>query len=99
MIQNLIFLKLLIAGHFTLWILRTDGWFWEKPLPSKLLFASILGTQLVGTLLAVYGIFVEPIGWYMAMLILLYAFAWRLINDFVKVTLIKVLNRHHFIQS
>lgn len=94
-IQTMIFLKLLIAGHFTLWILRHDDWFWHTPYPSKLLLGSILGTQLVGTLVAVFGVFIEPISWQIALMIWLYAFAWMLINDTIKVNLIKLLNRHH----
>ncbi|WP_321276722.1 plasma-membrane proton-efflux P-type ATPase [Thiomicrorhabdus indica] len=93
-IQSLIFLKLLIAGHFTLWILRSDGWFWERPFPSKYLFWSIVGTQIAGTLFAVYGIFIAPIGWEMAGWIWLYATVWMFINDAVKITAVKVLNRY-----
>ena len=37
-IQSMLFLKLIIAGHSTLYITRTDGWFWQRPWPAPLLF-------------------------------------------------------------
>jgi len=33
-IQTLLFLKLVIAGHSTLYVTRTEGWFWQRPWPS-----------------------------------------------------------------
>jgi H+-transporting ATPase len=31
MIQSMMFLKLIVAGHSTLYITRTAGWFWQRP--------------------------------------------------------------------
>ncbi|BBP43369.1 plasma-membrane proton-efflux P-type ATPase [Thiosulfativibrio zosterae] len=93
-IQSMIFLKLVVAGHFTLWILRSEGWFWEKPFPSPWLFSAILGTEILGTLFAVYGIFIAPISWEMAGFIWLYALIWMFINDAVKIAVLKFLDRH-----
>ncbi len=33
-IQTIMFLKLLVAGHMTLYITRAIGWFWQRPWPS-----------------------------------------------------------------
>ncbi|QKI89505.1 plasma-membrane proton-efflux P-type ATPase [Thiomicrorhabdus xiamenensis] len=93
-IQTMIFLKLVVAGHMTLWILRNDGWFWEKPYPSPLLLGAILTTEIIGTLFAVYGLFVTAIGWEMALLVWSYAIAWMLINNAVKIVTVKLLNRY-----
>lgn len=93
MIQSLIFLKLVVAGHFTLWILRSEHWFWQQPWPSPLLFWAIMLTALLGTLFAVYGVFIQAIGWEHAALIWGYALVWMLINDTVKMTLIQYLDR------
>jgi H+-transporting ATPase len=30
-IQSMLFLKLIVAGHSTLYITRFEGWFWERP--------------------------------------------------------------------
>lgn len=83
-IQTMIFLKLLVAGHLTLYLARNTGHFWDRPWPSLKLFVSTELTQVAGTLAAVYGWFVEPIGWSMALAIWGYAFAWFLFNNMVK---------------
>lgn len=83
-IQTMIFLKLLVAGHLTLYLARNTGHFWDRPWPSLKLFLSTELTQVAGTLAAVYGWFVEPIGWTMALGIWAYAFAWFLFNNMVK---------------
>jgi len=84
LIQSLIFLKLIIAGHSTLYITRVDNWFWKRPWPSPLLCCATFGTEIIGTLVAVYGIFITPIGWEYALYIWLYALSWFLIEDMVK---------------
>ncbi len=83
MIQTLMYLKLSVAGHLTIFITRTRGPFWSIK-PSKILVGAVLGTQLVATLFAVYGVFMYPIGWSWALLVWGYALAWFLINDRVK---------------
>jgi H+-transporting ATPase len=45
----------------------------------------VLGTQAVATCIAIFGFgLVTPLGWYWAMLVWGYAFAWFLVNDRVK---------------
>jgi len=90
-IQSLLFLKLVIAGHSTLYICRSRGWFWQRPWPSPLLLTATFGTEIVGTLIAVYGIFITPVGWEYALLIWAYAFVWFLLADSVKVLLKRYL--------
>lgn len=87
MIQTMLFLKLVIAGHNTLYICRSHGWFWQRPWPSPLLFGATFGTEVIGTLFAVYGLFITPIGWENALLIWGYALVWFFIGDAVKVGL------------
>ncbi|WP_430460939.1 plasma-membrane proton-efflux P-type ATPase [Thalassolituus sp. LLYu03] len=95
-VQTLIFLKLLVAGHMTLYLTRNDGHFWDKPLPSMKLFATTELTQVVGTLAAVYGWFVEPIGWGMALAVWGYAFVWFLFNNMVKRFTLNLFRRTGF---
>jgi H+-transporting ATPase len=85
LIQSLLFLKLIVAGHSTLYLTRTDGWFWQNPWPSPLLLIATFGTEIIATLIAVYGVFITPIGWENALYIWLYALVWFLINDVIKV--------------
>lgn len=96
MIQTLLFLKLIIAGHSTLYVTRSEGWFWQRPWPSPLLFGATFGTEVLGTIFAVYGIFVTPIGWTYALLIWAYALTEFVLNDAIKVTVKRVfLQRNH----
>ncbi|MDO6561824.1 plasma-membrane proton-efflux P-type ATPase [Amphritea sp. 1_MG-2023] len=83
-IQTLIFLKLLVAGHLTIYLTRNDGHFWDRPLPSLKLFITTEFTQVAGTFAAVYGWFVEPIGWSLALLVWGYALVWFVINNMLK---------------
>ena len=83
-IQTVLFLKLIVAGHSTLYITRSEGWFWQRPWPSPVLFWATTGTELIGTLVAVYGFMVTPIGWKAALFVWGYALVWFLINDVVK---------------
>jgi H+-transporting ATPase len=91
-IRSLIFLKLIIAGHSTLYVTRAEGWFWEHPWPSPLLFGATFGTEILGTLIAVYGFLITPIGWEYALWIWLYALIWFVINDTVKIVTYKLLH-------
>jgi len=82
-IQSLIYLKLSVAGHLTVFVARTRGPFWTVK-PAAILFWAVVVTQLVATLISVYGIFMPPIGWKWAGLVWVYALAWLIVNDGVK---------------
>jgi len=83
-LRTLIFLKLILAGHSTLFVTRSRGWLWEKPYPSKQLLFAVLGTDLIGTALAVGGIFMAPLPAWLAAFVWGYAIAWMFVNDAVK---------------
>jgi H+-transporting ATPase len=85
MIRSLLFLKLIVAGHSTLYITRARGWFWQRPWPSPLLFGATFGTEILGTLIAVYGFLITPTGWKYALWMWVYALAWFVFNDAVKI--------------
>ncbi len=91
LIQSLFFAKLVIAGHGTIYNTRIDDWFWKKPYPSWTLFGATFSTRVLGTLFAVYGWFMVPIGWKLAMLMWAYALAWFVFNDVVKMATYKWL--------
>ncbi len=90
-IQTLIFLKLLVAGHLTIYVTRNPGEFWQRPWPNWRLVAATETTQVIGTLAAVYGWFVEPIGWKYALLVWAYALIWFMINDVAKVRVYRLM--------
>ena len=82
-IQSFIYLKLSVAGHLTLFVARTRGPFWSIR-PAKVLLLAIVSTQLIATLIVVYGILLPPIGWNLALFVWVYALAWFVVNDYVK---------------
>jgi len=84
-IQTVIFLKLLVAGHLTIYITRSERWFWQRPWPAARLFWTTEATQLAGTLAAVYGWLLEPIGWSYALMVWAYALLWFPLNNAVRV--------------
>jgi len=90
-VQTFIFLKLAVAGHLTIFITRTRGPFWSIR-PSAAMFWSAVITKVLATLVAVYGWFITPISWKLALMVWGYAIAAALITDFLKVRLYKVLD-------
>jgi H+-transporting ATPase len=82
-IQTLMYLKLSVAGHLTIFLTRTRGPFWSIR-PARILWVAVLGTQMLATLIAVYGMFMTPLGWGWAGFVWGYALAWALVNDRVK---------------
>jgi H+-transporting ATPase len=90
-IQTLMYLKLSVAGHLTIFVTRTRGPFWSHR-PSNILLAAVLSTQIVATVIAAVGIFMTPIGWLWALAVWGYALAWFLVNDHVKLFAYRVLD-------
>jgi len=91
-IQTLMYLKLSVAGHLTIFLTRTRGPFWSIR-PAKILWIAVLGTQAIATLIAVYGVFMTPIGWGWAAFVWGYALVWFLLNDRVKLLAYKIFER------
>ncbi|MGE5335016.1 MAG: plasma-membrane proton-efflux P-type ATPase [Nitrososphaerota archaeon] len=90
-LQSLIYLKLSVAGHLTIFVTRTRGPFWSIR-PSNILLGAVLGTQTLATLIVVYGIFMAPIGWGLALMVWGYALVWFLINDRVKLLAYRIFD-------
>ena len=90
-IQTLMYLKLSVAGHLTIFLTRTRGPFWSIR-PAPVLWVAVLGTQIVATLIAVYGLFMTPLGWGWALFVWGYALAWFLVNDRVKLLAYRVFD-------
>ena len=90
-IQTLMYLKLSVAGHLTIFLTRTRGPFWSIR-PAKILWMAVLGTQTVATLIAVYGLFMTPLGWGWAAFVWGYALAWALVNDRVKLLAYRIFD-------
>jgi len=90
-LQSFIYLKLSVAGHLTVFVARTRGPFWSVK-PAKPLLFAVIATQLVATLITVYGILLPAMGWELALLVWGYALSLFVITDFAKVRLYKLMN-------
>jgi H+-transporting ATPase len=90
-IQTLMYLKLSVAGHLTIFLARTRGPFWSIR-PARILWVAVLGTQILATLIAVYGLFMTPLGWGWAGFVWGYALVWFLLNDRVKLLAYRIFD-------
>jgi H+-transporting ATPase len=90
-LQSFIYLKLSVAGHLTVFVARTKHSFWSVK-PAKPLFVAVLVTQLIATLITVYGFLLPAMGWGLALLVWGYALTLFVITDFIKVRLYRLLD-------
>src|SRR5665213_2905886 len=90
-LQTLMYLKLSVAGHMTIFLTRTRGRLWSIR-PAKILWIAVLGTQTVATLIAVYGFLMTPLGWGWAGFVWGYAIIWALLNDQVKLLAYRIFD-------
>jgi len=95
-VQAMFFVKLIVAGHNTIFNTRIDDWFFKRPWPSGKLFWTSQFTAIVGTIVGVYGFgLMNPIGWPMAIFVWIYALAWFVFNDVVKMLVIQYYRRRY----
>jgi H+-transporting ATPase len=94
MIQSLIYLKLSVAGHLTIFVTRTRGPFWSHR-PSVILLGAVILTQLTATFITVYGLLMSPIGWKWAAVVWGYCLVWFLIEDRMKLVGHRIFDKEH----
>ncbi len=90
-VQTLMYLMLSVAGHLTIFLTRTRGPFWSIR-PARILVIAVFGTQTLATLIAVYGLFMAPLGWKWAAFVWGYALVWALLSDRVKLLAYRILD-------
>jgi H+-transporting ATPase len=90
-LQPMMYLMLSVAGHLTIFLTRTRGPFWSIR-PARTLWMAVLGTQIVATLIAVYGFLMTPLGWGWAGFVWVYALIWALISDRVKLLAYRIFD-------
>jgi len=83
-LQSMLFLKLVVAGHLTLLVARTRGPFWAQPFPAPLLLGAILATQAAAVLIVGLGLFMTPLPWAYVGLVWGYCSVWLLAEDLAK---------------
>ena len=91
-LQTMMYLMLSVAGHLTIFQTRTRGPWWSIR-PAWILLIAVCGTQIVATLIAVYGAnLVTPLGWKYAGIVWIYALVWFLLTDPLKLLTYKILD-------
>jgi H+-transporting ATPase len=90
-LQTLVFLKLLVAGHMTIYVTRVRGWFWQRPWPSVKMLVALESTQILGTLAAIFGWLITPIRWWLALGLWGYAIVWMFVLSGVRVAAFRKL--------
>ena len=90
-LQTLMYLMLSVAGHLTIFLTRTRRQFWSVR-PARILLIAVLGTQAIATFIAVYGLFMTPLGWGWAAAVWVYALAWFLVSDRIKLLAYRILD-------
>ncbi len=84
-IQTLVFLKLAVAGHLTLFVTRTRGPFYKKPYPAPILLWSAVVTKIIATLFVLYPFgLITPLSFTEVLFIWGYCIVWIFIEDLVK---------------
>jgi H+-transporting ATPase len=95
MLQTMIFLKLMVSGHLTVFVARTRGPFWSSR-PSGILLVAVVVTKVIATILAAYGLLMPAaLGWKYVGLIWAYCLVWFIIEDITKLAVYKILESEH----
>jgi len=90
-IQTLMYLKLSVAGHLTIFLTRTRGPFWSIR-PARILWIAVLSTQILATFIAVYGFLMPALSWKWAGFVWGYALTWALLTDRVKLLAYRIFD-------
>jgi H+-transporting ATPase len=83
-LQSFIYLKLAVAGHLTLLVVRSRQEMLRRPHPAPALLGAVLGTQAAAVLIVHFGIFVAALSWAHIGLVWAYCLVWAFIEDWVK---------------
>ena len=91
-LQTLMFLQLVISGHFLLFIIHSRDKYWFEDLPAKPLLIATISTELIGTLIAIE-LFLRSgapaVAFYMILFTWVYVFIWMQIQDLIKIVLFR----------
>jgi len=82
-LQTMCYLLLSVAGHLTIFQTRTRGAWWTVR-PAPILLGAVVGTQILATVICLFGFLVTPLWWGWAALVWGYAIAWFLVTDPIK---------------
>ena len=83
-VLSVVFLKLIVSGHLTMFVTRTKKAFW-KVRPSRALFVALMSTIVLGYLMAAFGLGITAVGNPMAGFVVAYALGWFLVEDGLRI--------------
>jgi len=83
-LQSVMFLQIVLGGHFLLYNTRTARWFFLPPFPSLPLNIALWATNILAILMCAYGWLVPNLHWTTIGWVLAYTVAWVFIMDIVK---------------
>jgi len=90
-LQTMMYLLLSVAGHLTIFQTRTRGAWWTVR-PARILLGAVVGTQIIATVICLFGFLVTPLWWGWAALVWGYALTWFLITDPIKLLAYRYLD-------
>ncbi len=94
-LQSIIFLKLAIAGHLTLFVARSKKPFFAKPYPAPILLIALILTKALASMIVGFGWLVTSIPWSWVGYIWIYCLVWIFIEDWAKLRVYKYFERHN----
>lgn len=93
-IQSIIFLKLAIAGHLTLFVARSKKPFYAKPYPAPILLFALVITKAIASMIVGFGWLVTAIPWTWVGYIWLYCLVWIFVEDWAKLKVYDYFEKH-----
>lgn len=92
-LQTMMFLQLVAGGHLMLFVTRSPYAFWKRPHPSARLFWAIVATQVLAVMICGFGWLVTPLSWTIIGLVWAYNLPWMLLQDVVKLAIVRIHDR------
>jgi H+-transporting ATPase len=89
-LQTVMFLQLIVGGHFMIFVTRSERWFTRKPYPAMPLVVSMTATLIFSLLMCAFGWFVPSIPWTAIGLVILYCAVWTLLIGWIR-----IVTEHH----
>jgi H+-transporting ATPase len=83
-LQSVMFLQIVLGGHFLLYNTRTARWFFLPPFPSLPLNAALWATNILAILMCAYGWLVPKLSWTTIGWVLAYTLVWVFLMDIIK---------------
>jgi H+-transporting ATPase len=92
-LQSVMFLQIVLGGHFLLYNTRTARWFFQPPLPSLPLNAALWATNILAILMCAQGWLVPKLSWTPIGWVLGYTVVWMVVMDLIKRATYAVVDR------